>query len=103
MIKRFCDICEKEIKNWTNCQPILRGDICRKCAPVFRKELDKAIERTRELRVLSRGIEKDLRRLENENRDRKDLIIREITVLKAVRIEIRQRERMAFFSEFGIQ
>ena len=61
------------------------------------------IERTRELRVLSRGIEKDLRRLENENKDRKDLILREITVLKAVRIEIRQRERTAFFSEFGIQ
>ena len=61
------------------------------------------IERIRELRVLSRGIETGLRRLENENSDRRDLILREKTVLKAVRIEIRQRERMAFFSEFGIQ
>ena len=61
------------------------------------------IERTRELRVLSREIEQGLKRLENENRDRKDLILSEKTVLKAVRIEIRQRERMAFFSECGIQ
>lgn len=61
------------------------------------------IERIRDLRVLSRGIETCLRRLENENSDRRDLILREKTVLKAVRIEIHQRERMAFFSEFGIQ
>jgi len=61
------------------------------------------IERIRELRVLSRGIETGLKRLENEKRDRKDLILREKTALKAVHIEIRQRERMAFFSEFGIQ
>ncbi len=61
------------------------------------------IERIRDLRILSRKIEMDLRRLGNENGDCKDTIIREEAVLKAVCIEIRQRERLAFLSEFGIQ
>ena len=61
------------------------------------------LTRTRELRAMSRGIEKRLKSLENENNDHKDLILQEEAVLKAVCIEIRKREQMAFFSEFGIQ
>lgn len=61
------------------------------------------IERTRDLRILSRKIEMDLRRLGNGDSDCKDAIIREEAALKAVCIEIRQRERLAFLSEFRIQ
>jgi uncharacterized protein YhaN len=59
--------------------------------------------RTKELRDLSRNIEDRLKNLENETDRHNELILQEETVLKAVRIEIRQRERLALFSEFGFQ
>jgi len=59
--------------------------------------------RTRELRDLSRNIEDRLKLLENESDGHNEVILQEKIVLKAVRIEIRQREQLAFFSEFGFQ
>ena len=59
--------------------------------------------RTRELRHLSREIEDRLKHLENKTDGHKEMILQEKIVLKAVRIEIHQREQTAFFSEFGFQ
>ena len=62
-----------------------------------------ALDRTKELRNLCRNIENQLKHLENETDACKEIIHQEKIVLEAVYEEIRQRERMAFLSEFGSQ
>lgn len=59
--------------------------------------------RTKELRDLARNMEDRLEHTENETGVFKEIIHQERIVLKAVYNEIRQRERTAFLSEFGLQ